>query len=54
MHPPRVKLEIPRREVRNVLTSLLTTYNLEDVAVQERPLEEVIAELFSETRSVES
>jgi ABC-2 type transport system ATP-binding protein len=50
LHPPRVKLEVPRREVRSVLTSLLTTYNLEDVAVQERPLEEVIAELFTETR----
>jgi ABC-2 type transport system ATP-binding protein len=52
VHPPRVKLEIPRKEIRDVLTSLLTTYNLEDVAVQDRPLEEVIAELFAETRTV--
>lgn len=50
-HPPRVKLEIPRKEIRHVLTSLLTTYNLDDVAVQDRPLEEVIAELFAETRT---
>ena len=49
--PPKVKLEIPRREIRKVLTSLLTTYNLDDVAVQDRPLEEVIAELFTETRT---
>ncbi|MFV0446010.1 MAG: ATP-binding cassette domain-containing protein [Planctomycetaceae bacterium] len=51
VHPPRVKLEIPRRQIREVLTSLLTTYNLDDVAVQDRPLEEVIAELFAETKS---
>src|SRR5690606_27834431 len=51
VHPPRVKIEIPRREIRAVLTSLLNTYNIEDVAVQDRPLEEVIAEMFAETRS---
>ncbi|MCA9055273.1 MAG: ABC transporter, partial [Planctomycetaceae bacterium] len=51
VHPPKVKLEIPRREIRAVLTSLLTTYSLDDVAVQDRPLEEVIAELFTETRT---
>ena len=50
-HPPRVKLEIPRRDIRDVLTSLLNTYNLDDVAVQDRPLEEVIAEMFTESRS---
>jgi ABC-2 type transport system ATP-binding protein len=45
--PPRVKLEIPRREIRDVLTELLNNYNVEDVAVQDRPLEEVIAEMFT-------
>jgi ABC-2 type transport system ATP-binding protein len=51
VHPPKAKLEIPRREIREVLTSLLNTYNIEDVAVQDRPLEEVIAEMFTETRA---
>jgi ABC-2 type transport system ATP-binding protein len=50
VHPPKAKLEIPRREIREVLTSLLNTYNIEDVAVQDRPLEEVIAEMFTESK----
>ncbi len=45
--PPRVKLEVARHEVPEVLTSLLATFNIEDVSVNERPLEEVIAEMFT-------
>ncbi|MEX0718731.1 MAG: ABC transporter ATP-binding protein [Planctomycetaceae bacterium] len=45
--PPRVKLEVPRQRIPEILSSLLTRYTIEDVAVQERPLEEVIAELFT-------
>lgn len=45
--PPRVKLEVPRQEIPRVLAALLDRYTIEDVGVQERPLEEVIAELFS-------
>lgn len=44
--PPRVKLEVPRQQIPEILSTLLTTYTIEDVGVQERPLEEVIAELF--------
>jgi ABC-2 type transport system ATP-binding protein len=44
--PPRVKLKVPRAKITEVLTSILTRYTIEDVSVQERPLEEVIAELF--------
>ncbi|MEX0700822.1 MAG: ABC transporter ATP-binding protein [Planctomycetales bacterium] len=46
-HPPRVKLEVPRQKIPEILSSLLTRYAIEDVVVQERPLEEVIAELFT-------
>jgi len=46
-HPPRVKLEVARNQIPEILTSLLSTYNIEDVGVMERPLEEVIAELFT-------
>lgn len=45
--PPRVKLEVPRQDIPRVLAALLDRYSIEDVGVQERPLEEVIAELFA-------
>ena len=49
--PPRVKLEVPRQEIPKVLATLLDRYTIEDVGVQERPLEDVIAELFSQQKS---
>ena len=33
-----------------MLTALLARYQIEDVSVQDRPLEEVIAELFASHR----
>ena len=45
--PPRATLEIPRAEVPGTLARLLDAYRVEDVAVADRPLEDVIAELFS-------
>ncbi len=45
--PPRVRLEVPRQKIPEILSALLARYNIEDVGVQERPLEEVIAELFA-------
>ena len=45
--PPRVKLEVARARIPEVLTRLLADYSIEDVGVHERPLEEVIAELFT-------
>jgi len=45
--PPRVKLEVPRQQIPKILTALLSTYSIEDVSVHERPLEDVIAELFA-------
>jgi viologen exporter family transport system ATP-binding protein len=49
--PPRVKLEVPRHQIPEILSALLSQYNIEDVGVQERPLEEVIAEVFEDGRS---
>ncbi len=46
-HPPRVKLEVSRSKIPEVLSALLTQFNIEDVSVHERPLEDVIAELFT-------
>jgi ABC-2 type transport system ATP-binding protein len=45
--PPRVRLEVPRQRIPEILTALLANYSIEDVGVQERPLEDVIAEMFA-------
>ncbi len=46
VHPPRAKLKVARNQIPEILTALLSKYSIDDVSVQERPLEEVIAELF--------
>ena len=51
LQPPKVKLRVPRTDVPELLTNLLSHYSVEDVGVQDRPLEEVIAEMFTSTRS---
>jgi ABC-2 type transport system ATP-binding protein len=48
--PPRCRLEVPRQEISKVLAALLDRYQLEDIGVQERPLEDVIAEFFTSDR----
>jgi ABC-2 type transport system ATP-binding protein len=48
--PPKAKLRVPRNAVPETLTALLSQYALEDVGVQDRPLEETIAEMFTSTR----
>ncbi len=45
--PPRVKLEVPRTNIPRLLSELFQVYQIEDVTVHERPLEEVIAEVFT-------
>ena len=44
---PRIQLEVPRANISQMLTQLLVEHPIEDVSVHDRPLEEVIAELFS-------
>ncbi len=44
--PPRAKLEVPRQKVSEILAAILGRYVIEDVSVQERPLEDVMAEMF--------
>jgi ABC-2 type transport system ATP-binding protein len=43
---PRVKIGIPRNEVPRILAETLRDYAIEDVSVEDPPLEEVIADLF--------
>jgi ABC-2 type transport system ATP-binding protein len=45
--PPKVKLRIERTEVPRALASILAQHTVEDVIVEDPPLEEVIAAMFS-------
>jgi ABC-2 type transport system ATP-binding protein len=44
---PRVKLRVERRRVPEMLANMLDSYAIEDVSVEDPPLEEVIAEMFA-------
>ena len=44
--PFHAKLRVPRTRVAEILAAMLSQYPIEDVGVHERPLEEVIAEIF--------
>ncbi|HID77176.1 MAG TPA: ATP-binding cassette domain-containing protein [Planctomycetaceae bacterium] len=45
--PPRAKLRVPRGRVTEVLTHLLAQHHVEDISVEDPPLEEVIARMFA-------
>jgi ABC-2 type transport system ATP-binding protein len=47
LEPPKVKLRIERPEVPRALASILAEHTVEDVIVEDPPLEEVIAAMFS-------
>jgi viologen exporter family transport system ATP-binding protein len=44
---PKVRLKIDRATVPDVLASILANHSVDDVSVEDPPLEEVIAELFT-------
>jgi ABC-2 type transport system ATP-binding protein len=46
---PRVKLRVDRQQISQVLSSVLANHTLEDVSVEDPPLEEVIAEVFAQS-----
>ena len=46
---PRVKLRVDRQQISKVLSSVLANHTLEDVSVEDPPLEEVIAEVFAQS-----
>jgi ABC-2 type transport system ATP-binding protein len=46
---PRVKLRVDRQRISQVLSSVLANHTLEDVSVEDAPLEEVIAEVFAQS-----
>jgi ABC-2 type transport system ATP-binding protein len=44
---PKVKVRVERNIISEVLSSILANYTLDDVSVEDPPLEEVIADVFS-------
>jgi ABC-2 type transport system ATP-binding protein len=46
-HPPRAKIRVERSKVAETLSAILSRHAIADVAVEEPPLEEVIAQVFS-------
>ena len=51
LEPPKVKLKVDRSEISRVLSAVLSNHVLEDVSVEDPPLEEVISEVFSLSRT---
>ena len=48
VQPPKVRLKVARTTVPDALASILANHTVEDVSVEDPPLEEVIAELFTQ------
>jgi ABC-2 type transport system ATP-binding protein len=46
---PRVKLRVNRQQISDVLSTVLANHTLEDVSVEDPPLEEVIAQMFAQS-----
>lgn len=44
---PKARLRVDRGNIADVLSSVLANYTIEDVSVEDPPLEEVIAEMFA-------
>ena len=52
--PPRAKLRISRGDVPRTLAAILSQHVIEDVVVEDPPLEEVIADAFARARNDDS
>ncbi len=52
-NPPRFQIRVPRQQIQPVLAAILSKYQVEDVSVKDRPLEEVIAEFFASEQKKE-
>jgi ABC-2 type transport system ATP-binding protein len=49
---PRFKLRVPRAKVTEVIASILASSSVQDISVEDPPLEEVIAEVFSQANGI--
>ena len=52
VEPPKVSIKVERDGIADVLASVLGTYTVADVSVEDPPLEEVIAEMFATAEDV--
>ncbi len=50
IEPPKIKLRVERTKVPDVLGNILAAHSVADVSVEDPPLEEVIAEVFTSQR----
>ena len=50
IQPPKARLRVERKRVAEMLPAILAAQPLEDVSVEDPPLEDVIAEIFSRVR----
>ncbi len=48
VQPPKVRIRIQRSRVAEVMSAILASYSLEDVSVEDPPLEDVIADVFNQ------
>lgn len=48
VQPPKVRIRVHRSKVADVMAAILGAYVLEDVSVEDPPLEEVIADVFEQ------
>ena len=46
---PKAKLRVERNVIADVLSSVLANHTIDDVSVEDPPLEDVIAEVFAQT-----
>lgn len=47
VNPPKIKFRVDREQVGNVLSGILNQYQVNDIVVEDPPLEEVISNAFS-------
>jgi ABC-2 type transport system ATP-binding protein len=50
IEPPRAKVRVERSKVTEVLSCILARHPIEDVSVEDPPLEEIIAKVFKENK----
>ena len=50
IEPPRAKVRVERSKVTEVLSCILARHPIEDVSVEDPPLEEIIAKVFTDNR----
>ena len=53
VEPPRAKLRVERSKVTDILSCILSRHAIEDISVEDPPLEEIIAKVFKDNKEEE-